>query len=236
MSLKKTLFFCLALGLVAESVQGQVRKSMTSGRFRVPSISKQKAAVVCPVFQNSRYPYQGIGFKMGDPFALTYKYYPSKNWAFTADVGKAASGLYNRYYRSLLEEYLPDTLSGGQSISYLAHRALADWLVETKFLYQWDVSRISKGLQFYAGLGWQWRSTTLRFDYLFDDEMVLGDSQLGRFTQNRFTYGPVATIGFEYSYFSLPVSAFIEIAWFTDVLLDPGYQRFQGGVGLRYVF
>jgi len=46
----------------------------------------------------------------------------------------------------------------------------------------------------------------------------------------------VGVLGFEYSYFSLPISAFIEIEWFTDVLLDPGYQRFQGGVGLRYVF
>ena len=53
---------------------------------------------------------------------------------------------------------------------------------------------------------------------------------------NRNTNGPVAIVGFEYSYFSIPISAFIEIEWFSDVSLDPGYHRFQGGMGLRYVF
>jgi hypothetical protein len=46
----------------------------------------------------------------------------------------------------------------------------------------------------------------------------------------------VAVVGFEYSYFTLPISAFIEIEGFSDALLDPGYKRFQGGVGLRYIF
>jgi len=34
----------------------------------------------------------------------------------------------------------------------------------------------------------------------------------------------------------LPVSAFMEIEVFTDILEDPGWSRFQGGVGLRFVF
>jgi hypothetical protein len=59
---------------------------------------------------------------------------------------------------------------------------------------------------------------------------------MGNFAEHRFTFGPVAIVGFEYSYFTLPVSAFIEVEWFTDALLDPGYNRFQGGVGLRYIF
>jgi hypothetical protein len=236
MTLNKSLFFGVVFSVLAGSAVAQVKKSVTSGRFRVPNISREKAIIVCPIFQNSKYPYQGIGFKMGDPFALTYKYYPNKNWAFTADVGKAASGLYNRYYRSLLSSFLPDTLSSEQSFSYLQHRALTDWFIETKFLYQWDASRISKGLQFYAGLGWQWRSTNIQYDYILVDSLFPNDSQFGQFSQTRFTYGPVGTVGFEYSYFNLPISAFIEVVWFTDVLLDPGYQRFQGGVGLRYVF
>lgn len=189
---------------------------------------------MCPIFEHSQYPYQGIGLKLGDPFALTYKYYPNKNWSFAADAGKAASGLYNKYYRNAYSSYLPDTLSQEESISYLTHKPISDWFFEAKFLYQWDAEKISEGLQFYAGLGWQWRSTTLEYDYLYEDGFV--ESRFGKFTERRFTYGPVLLTGFEYSYFSLPLSAFIEIEWFTDTLLDPGYQRFQGGVGLRYVF
>ncbi|PZR31854.1 MAG: hypothetical protein DI538_20405 [Azospira oryzae] len=212
----------------------QVRKSSRSTGYRVHKISPSKARIMCPIFDESKFPYQGIGVKMGDPFALTYKYYPSKHWSFAADGGKAASGLYNKYYRNAFNGYMPDSLSGKQEIKYLAHKATSDWFIEAKFLYQWDASKISKGLQFYLGAGWQWRNTTLRYDYLYENGPF--ENQFGKFTEKRFTYGPVVAAGLEYSYFSIPISAFIEVEWFTDVLLDPGYQRFQGGVGLRYVF
>ena len=87
------------MSLLAGAVvcQAQVRKSVKSGTFRQPVVSRNKAKIMCPIFETSQYPYQGIGFKMGDPLALTYKFYPNKNWAFAADGGKAASGLCNRY-------------------------------------------------------------------------------------------------------------------------------------------
>ena len=193
---------------------------------------------MCPIFHASKYPYQGIGLKFGDPLALSYKFYPNKNWSFAADAGKASSGLYSKYYRSIFKGYTPDTLSTEQSITYLAHKANTDWLVEAKFLYQWDAEKISKGLQLYAGLGWQWKLTRLTYDYTYENKLADGttDSKFGKFTERRFTYGPVVILGFEYSYFSLPISAFIEIEGYTDALIDPGYKHFQGGVGLRYIF
>ena len=216
---------------------GQVKKSVRSAKFKVPVVNAHKARIVCPIFEESQYPYQAVGFKLGDPVALTYKFYPSKHWAFAADGGKAASGLYNRYYRNLFSGYIPDTLGGQQTIKYLTHTAKMDWFAEAKFLYQWDAEKISKGLQMYAGAGWQWRSTTIQYDYLYEhDPRSVADSKFGKFKESRFTYGPVAVVGFEYAYFQLPLSAFIEMEWFTDMLLDPGYSRFQGGVGLRYVF
>lgn len=212
-----------------------LKRSAKNRGLRAPSISKAKSRVICPIFTQSQYPYQGIGLKLGDPVAITYKYYPNKSWAFGADVGKVASGLYSKYYRkNFTTDYMPDTLSGEESIKYLSHRAITDWYVEAKFLYQWNAEKISKGLQLYAGLGLQWRSTKLEYDYLYEDGLFEAD--LGKFQRSRFTYGPSAIVGFEYSYFSLPLSAFIEIEWFTDALLDPGYNRFQGGVGLRYIF
>jgi len=211
-----------------------LKRSAKNRGLRAPSISKAKSRVICPIFTQSQYPYQAIGLKLGDPVALSYKYYPNKNFSFGADLGKVASGLYSKYYRKAFASYLPDTLHGEQSIKYLSHRAIADWYLEAKFLYQWDATKISPGLQFYAGLGWQWRSTKLEYDYIYEDGLF--ENELGKFKKSRFTYGPSAIVGFEYSYFSLPMSAFIEIEWFTDALLDPGYNRFQGGVGLRYVF
>lgn len=235
LSLLVCLIFCSGVEAQQAVYNGRLKKSAKNRSLRAPSVSKGKARVICPIFHHSEYPYQGIGFKIGDPVAVAYKYYPNKNWSFAADFGKAASGLYSKYYRKAFsEEYVPDTLSGEQEIRYLSHLAKTDWFIETKFLYQWNAEKISPGLQLYAGLGWQWRSTRLEYDYIYEDGLF--DNRLGKFQESRFTYGPVGVVGFEYSYFSLPISAFIEIEMFTDALLDPGYKRFQGGVGLRYVF
>ena len=227
----------LVIALTATDGWSQVKHSKRSSSFSVPRVGGNKARIICPIFVESRYPYQGIGIKFGDPFAIAYKFYANKNFSFAVDAGKAATGLYNKYYRGVFPSDLPDTLSKDQSITYLAHTALVDWFVETKFLYQWDADKISKGLQLYAGIGWQWRNTELQYDYNFNDRSNnQDDGKFGKLTETRFTYGPVVLVGFEYSYFSLPISAFIEVEIFTDTLIDPGYQRFQGGVGLRYVF
>jgi len=231
---KPPLFLVALLFLVFSTCVGQVRKSPRSSGYRVPNVSRAKARIMCPIFENNQYPYQGIGVKLGDPFAITYKFYPNKHWALALDAGKAASGLYNRYYRDLFTSFLPDSLEGAETIRYLTHKATRDLFIEAKFLYQWNADKISEGLQFYVGAGWQWRSTTLEYDYLYENGPF--DSQFNKFTERRSTYGPVVLTGIEYAYFSIPISAFIEVEWFTDVLLDPGYQRFQGGIGLRYVF
>ncbi len=237
MLLSKPALILLVISLVATDGWSQVKHSKRSSSFSVPRVGGNKARIICPIFLESKYPYQGIGIKLGDPFAIAYKFYANKNFSFAVDAGKAASGLYNKYYRAAFPSYLPDTLSTDQSITYLAHTAVVDWFVETKFLYQWDAEKISKGLQLYAGIGWQWRNTELEYDYNFNDRSNnQDDGKFGKFTETRFTYGPVVLVGFEYSYFSLPISAFIEVEVFTDTLIDPGYQRFQGGVGLRYVF
>lgn len=235
--------FCLFLvGSVAawaqEARHTTLKRSARNRSYRAPSVSKAKSRVICPIFTQSQYPYQALGIKLGDPVALTYKYYPNKHWSFAADAGKVASGLYSKYYRKQFGNYVgSDTVNNDnteQTIKYLSHRVITDWYLEAKFLYQWDAEKISPGLQLYAGLGWQWRSTKLEYDYIFEDGLF--ENELGKFSRSRFTYGPSAIVGFEYSYFSLPISAFIEIEWFTDALLDPGYNRFQGGIGLRYVF
>jgi hypothetical protein len=195
-----------------------------------------KASIVCPIFNEKLYPYQGIGIKLGDPFALTYKFYASKSLAFAIDAGKTASGLYNEYYRNAFMNYMPDSLTAEESIQHLSHKVTSNIFVEGKFMYQWDADMISKGLHLYAGAGWQWRSANIKYEYLYTDNSGTGISYTSSFTENRYTYGPVVVLGFEYAYFSIPISAFIEIEWFSDVALDPGYSRFQGGVGLRYVF
>ncbi len=192
----------------------------------------------CPVLTKTPYHKKAIGIKFGDPIALSYKYYENEHWSFVAEIGKSTSGLYNRYYREAFPKYLPDSLKANQSLQYLSHQILSDWFIEVKFLHQWELSRLVEGMNLYIGLGSQWRNTNIRYNYLYEniDPKVGRQTQVGSFDQSRFTYGLVAITGLEYSLYSLPLAAFLEVEYFTDGLVDTGYQRFQGGVGLRYTF
>lgn len=224
---------CLWITQVAYG-QSKSNRNRNSASLRTNS-RPNKASIICPIFNDKLYPYQGIGLKLGDPFALTYKFYASKSLAIAIDAGKTASGLYNEYYRNAFMDYMPDSLTADETMQHLSHKITSNIFLEGKFLYQWDADAISNGLHLYAGAGWQWRNANIKYEYLYSEEST-GISYTGTLTENRYTYGPVLILGFEYAYFSIPISAFIEIEWFSDVALDPGYSRFQGGVGLRYVF
>jgi hypothetical protein len=235
------LFTALSLDASAQKkkpIVSHTGKSATSReRHNATKVKGSKAKIVCPIFDNSKYPYHGIGLKLGDPLAVTYKYYPNKKFAIAVDFGKTASGLYNRYYRDQLNESQNyDTLSEGASINYLSHRVKADFIGEVKLLYQIDAKNISPGLQVYVGAGWEWKKTKIQYDYLYSMDNTNSEVIPGTFTGNRRTQGPQAVVGIEYSYFKLPISAFIELEYFADVQADPGWRTVEGGVGLRYIF
>lgn len=231
------------ISLVAlEGVHAQRSRKVTKSRyhFSTPKVKGNKAKVICPVFDNSQYPFHSLGFKLGDPFALTYKYYPGKRLSFAVDFGKGASGLYNKYFREKFETYVRrDTLpSAESSLAYLTHSVKSDLIAEVKVLYHVDAKKISDGLQGYAGIGWEWKRTHLKYDYEYIQggmEPQTGDP-FNSFERNRVTMGPQLVMGIEYAYFKIPISAFMEVEYFADVQADPGWRRFEGGVGLRYIF
>jgi len=242
---KNLLLLILAFS-VAEFVHAQHsnnsgKSSYTRSRhnFSAPRVRGNKAKIICPVFENSKYPYHGLGFKLGDPFALTYKFYPNKRISFALDFGKASSALYNRYFRQKFAEYTAsDTLSQNASLTYSSHKVKSDLIGEFKLLYHFDAKKISPGLQVYVGAGWEWKNTKLRYDYFYNKDVPGGNSEnyLRHFDRNRFTMGPQVVLGIEYAYFQIPISAFMELEYFTDIQADPGWRRFEGGVGLRYIF
>lgn len=214
---------------------GRTVHTRSNHNYNVIRINRAKARIVCPIFEDSGYPYHGLGIKLGDPFAFTYKFYASKHFSFGVDFGQSASGLYSRYYREVFNEYTePDTLGPGQSVGYLTHTVKTDWVAEARMLYHMKVEKISPGLQVYVGLGWEVRSLSLQYNYFLNDGPL--ENKIETFDASRFTYGIQGTIGIEYSYFRLPVSAFMELDVYNDLLKDPGYRKVQGGVGIRYIF
>jgi hypothetical protein len=238
---KKGLFICLLCALCLPGMAQRKKSRSTKSTYSQKRFNNSakvrgaKAKVVCPI---SKYPYHGIGFKLGDPFAITYKYYGTEKFSVAVDAGRPASSLYNRYYGSKFDEYVVrDTFSTSEAfIVPITHKVLSDIVIDAKVLYSMDVEKISPGLQFYVGLGWEWRRTNLQYDYTYSLGQFNSVDTFGRFKRSRVTMGPQVVAGIEYSYFSLPISAFMELEYFTDIQADPGFTRLQGGAGLRYVF
>ena len=211
----------------------------TQKRFQPPpKVRGAKAKTVCPIFETSKYPYQGLGIKLGDPFALTYKFYANEHFAIAIDAGKASSGLYKSYFMEKFNEYIvTDTFSTAEaSIEYYTHKVLSDLIAEAKLLYSIDVQKISPGLQVYVGIGWEFKNTKIQYDYTYSERSDGNPDAFGRFDRVRTTMGPQAVVGIEYAHFKLPISAFMELEYFSDVMADPGWSRLEGGVGLRYIF
>jgi hypothetical protein len=237
--------FCLFMVLDAYGQRSKGRKNSYGKSklgFKSPKVRGNKAKLICPIFESSQYPYHGLGLKLGDPFALTYKYYPNKRFSVALDFGKASSGLYNRYFREKFQGYTTageDTLSANSSLTYSFHHVKSDLITEVKVLYHLEANKISPGLQVYIGAGWQWKSTRLKYDYFYNRRTPSGEelaNEFRNFDRHRITMGPQVVMGIEYAYFQLPISAFMEVEYFTDIQADPGWQRFEGGVGLRYIF
>lgn len=239
-------FIAVIFCVLSASVFAQKAKIHNSGksmytqkRFQPPpKVRGNKAKTVCPIFEESKYPYQGFGIKLGDPFALTYKFYANEHFAVAVDVGKASSGLYKSYFMEKFNEYIvTDTFSTAEaSIEYYTHKVLSDIIAEAKLLYSIDVQKISPGLQVYAGIGWEFKNTKIQYDYTYSERSDGNPDAFGRFDRVRTTMGPQVVVGIEYAHFKLPISAFMELEYFSDVMADPGWTRLEGGVGLRYIF
>lgn len=204
-------------------------------------MTNKKAKVICPIFEESAYPYHGFGFKVGDPVALTYKLYFRKYLSFVIDGGSASSGLYNSKHRNDFSLYsseisVPVDYPINQAFNpvYTNHQIIGEYIAEGKVLYQMQTDQLYKGLQTYVGLGWQYRKLGIEYVYYYN---YPNSNKIGKDTlqKNKIYQGPELILGIEYSYFQIPVSAFMEITAFRDITFT-SWNRLQGGIGLRYVF
>jgi hypothetical protein len=214
------------------SAQQRSKSNYSRTRYNnAANVKGKKAKIVCPIFTQNKFPYHGIGFKIGDPFALTYKLFAGKKISIALDLGKAASGLYSRDYRDRFDDYLNrDTVAEGSTLAYLTTNVKADWASEIKALYNIDAAILSPGLQFYVGVGVQVKQTQLEYAYLYDAVRI------GKFTRTFSSVGQTTIAGLEYNYSSIPVSFFMELEFYTTIQNPAVLTRFQGGAGLRYVF
>lgn len=230
--MKSILLLALCLSFSYSFAQKK-RKSLTQkwGQSNKPLKFKmnKKMAVICPIFHPSEYPYQGIGFRAGDPFTLTYKLFATKWLAFSIDGGIAAYGLYKDRYRELY-----NNSPAADTLVYLNHQVIKDVVFSGKISFYHEGPEFMKGLDIYAGIGWQMRFAEILYGY--NQDLGNGIAEFGSTTQQYDYMGPEFHLGLEYAYFDLPISAFLETGLFYDITFEPSFTKFQFGIGIRYVF
>ncbi len=230
--LKSILLLALCLGFsysFAQKNRGSLTQRYGNNKKPLKFKMNKKMAVICPIFHPSEYPYQGIGFRAGDPFALTYKLYATKWLAFSIDGGIAAYGLYKDRYKQLYENS-----PGADSLVYLNHQVKKDMFFSGKVSFYQEGPAFLKGLDIYAGFGWQMRFAEVLYGY--NKDIGNGVDEFASTTKQWDYMGPEVHLGLEYSYFELPISAFLEGNFFYDIALEPSFIKFQFGIGIRYVF
>ncbi len=207
-------------------ISAQQRKHGPPPRFK----RNKKMARICPIFVPSEYPYQGIGAKIGDPFALTYKLYATEYLAFSIDGGSAASGLYNDFHRDNFTTY-PEF----DTVTYDGHNVERELVIQARIMFHNQVlHKIIPGLDWYLGVGWQFRDLEIKYFLLYEPTPNFRENLTA--DQNVFSQGPEGIIGIEYAYFDIPISAFAEVNLFKNIDFSNAPLRLQGGIGLRYVF
>ncbi len=172
----------------------------------------------------------GLGFKLGDPTAVSAKFYLSDKFAFEVNVGGTpyhySNGYYHKYYNNHYYDkypgwkYVPGTLNYGGS-----------FCIQARALAHKDINADIDGkLQWYAGGGLQYRQRSFYADFW--------DNNGYYYYQRRATdidVGIDAIIGAEYTFDNAPISIFADVNLFMEVS-DQFYPWFQGGIGARFNF
>lgn len=173
----------------------------------------------------------GIGIRLGEPLSITMKKFVDDHFAIEGMFGGA--GAFNaRYYQRSFENNRPSSNS-----FYAGHSTRSILSFNLRGIYHEDITDffgIDLGyLLGYGGLGAQLRSTQV--DYSYTDP-PRNPNALFRETRTNLDFGPEIFGGAEYYFDDLPLSVFIEAGLFMELLDRFGHLRFQGGVGVRYIF
>lgn len=187
----------------------------------------RKMKIICPVFIPNEYPYQGIGIKVGDPFAFTYKLYLSEYFGMEVDIGNGASFLYKKFFKSNFVNF-----DGLDTLNYLGHSVKNDFVGQFRFMIHTPIETI-KGLDLYLGGGYQFKNTEVLYRY---NDPANGFAMEQEARRSQFFYGPDAFLGAEYANFDIPVSLFVEANMFFIIEANGLGPRFQAVAGIRYIF
>lgn len=175
---------------------------------------------------------RGAGLRLGEPFSLTYKDFIEDYLSYEIMIGGAGVNG-SDYYRKDFENNPP-----ASNAFYQSHSAKRGVSLNFRMALNEDITdlfEITQGyLLGYGGAGVQLRTTYVDYSY-FQNTSGSASQPLLREERTNFDFGPEAFAGAEYYFDETPISVFLEVGMFLE-LIDRINVKGQGGIGVRYLF
>lgn len=181
----------------------------------------------------------GLGVRLGDPSGLTLKKYMTKT-ALELNVGRTNWLYGDGWYNNRFGVWYRDQNLGYTDFQYLGYQTSVPVSVQLHYLFRRGINKVAEqevnGLEWYLGFGAQFAYQSYTYDYRYKRA---GDpywyyARGGHVTDVDF--GGDGVVGLEYSFKEVPLSIFLDMTLFMEVVDDPILFNFQGGTGLRYNF
>ncbi len=167
----------------------------------------------------------GLGLRFGDPLGITAKKYMGNNRAWEFVLGRPAGWWYGRGYysdrferRSKYDDFDYDGYDGDFAISMQVH-----------YLFHQDIPD-APGLQWYYGFGGQLRFRGYDYHYRDDNDRRYSDRVID------VGVGVDGVAGLEYTFQEVPLSVFLDLTLYLEIIDQPFFIIGQLGAGVRYNF
>jgi hypothetical protein len=179
----------------------------------------------------------GVGVRLGDPTGLTLKKY-ARGKALEINFGRTGFRYKDDWYDKRFHKWFDRRGYVYQDVDYNGYRGGAPLSIQLHFLRQKGIDKRAvsglSGLEWYYGVGAQVQFDNYRYDYRYkvngnwvyvEDERVFG-----------FDLGVDVPIGLEYTFRETPITLFIDLSLYMELVDDPFFLWLQGGLGARYRF
>jgi len=180
----------------------------------------------------------GIGIRLGDPSGITLKKYMSSN-ALELSVGRTHLFNGRGWYDKGFNKWYNNKNFGYNDYDYVGYNSSVPLGIQIHYLFQKSITEVAEeeisGLDWYFGFGGQLRFQNYSYDYRYK---LTNKSDWVYKTERvtDFDIGADGVIGLEYTFSGAPISVFLDMTLFMEIVDDPFRFWFQGGIGGRYNF
>lgn len=212
-----------------------MKKSSVRNSFRFIAVA---GLLLCSTFSLFGQDEWGIGLRFGDPSGVTLKKYLTDR-AFEISVGRTHWFYDDDWYGRRFDDWYERQRFGYRDLNYRGYDASAPIGLQAHYLFREGINKSTAlnrtGLEWYYGFGAQLRFQSYRYDYRYKRD---GGRDWYYTTSDRIVdvdIGGDVVIGLEYT-FKAPISVFIDLCLFMEILDDPFLFGAQAGLGGRFNF